>query len=141
MKTHESVVYSEVIDDDKVLIVTPTAAAVLELEPNSGALDLNQDTNDMASVLFTVNATSNFTSADFGHSPWSSVDMNESNGLEGLLLLGDENGDVTGYEWNESDGVIFEPQTRIALLGYGQTIQSVRTVSYTHLTLPTTPYV
>ncbi len=126
LKTHESVVYSEVIDDDKVLIVTATAAAVLELESNSGALDLNQDTNDMASVLFTVNATSNFTSADFGHSPWSSIDMNESSGLEGLLLLGDENGDVTGYEWNESDGVIFEPQTRIALLGYGQTIQSVR---------------
>ena len=126
LKTHESVVYSEVIDDDKVLIVTATAAAVLELESNSGALDLNQDTNDMASVLFTVNATSNFTSADFGHSPWSSIEMNESNVLEGLLLLGDENGDVTGYEWNESDGVIFEHQTRIALLDYGQTIQSVR---------------
>ncbi|RJU80867.1 MAG: hypothetical protein DWC09_05445 [Candidatus Poseidoniales archaeon] len=126
LKVDQGVVYSEVIDDDKVLIVTPTAAAVIELESNSGALDLNPNTNDMASVLFAVNATSNFTSADFGHSPWSSVNMDESNGLEGLLLLGDENGDISGYEWNESDGVIFEPQTRITLPGYGQTIQSVR---------------
>jgi presenilin-like A22 family membrane protease len=126
LKTHEGVLYSEVIDDDKVLIVTPTAAAVLELESNSGALDLNSNSNTMAKVLFTINATSNFTSADFGHSPWSTGNISESNGQEGLLLLGEENGDVTGFEWNQSDDVVFEPQTKIALLGYGQTIQSVR---------------
>ena len=126
LKTHEGVLYSEVIDDDKVLIVTPTAAAVLELESNSGALDLNSNSNTMAKVLFTINATSNFTSADFGHSPWSTGNISESNGQEGLLLLGEENGDVTGFEWNQSDDVVFEPQTKIALIGYGQTIQSVR---------------
>lgn len=126
LKTHEGVLYSEVIDDDKVLIVTPTAAAVLELETSSGALDLNPNSNSMAKVLFTINATSNFTSADFGHSPWSNGNISESNGQEGLLLLGEENGDVIGFEWNQSDGVIFEPQTKISLLGYAQTIQSVR---------------
>ena len=42
------------------------------------------------------------------------------------MLLGEENGDVHGYEWNESDEVFFEPQTRMKMLGYSDSIQSVR---------------
>ena len=127
LETQMGIVYSEVIDDDKVLIVTQSVAIVIELEESSGGFNLeNSDIYTDAKLLFELNATSNFTSADFGHSPWSNVSMDESDGREGLLLLGEENGDVHGYEWNESDGVYFEPQTRMKMLGYSDSIQSVR---------------
>ncbi len=127
LETHMGVLYSELIDENKVLIVTPTVAIVVELEQSSGILNIeNSDIYDDAKLLFELNATSNFTSVDFGHSPWSKVPLDESNGQEGLLLLGEENGDVHGYEWNESDEVFFEPQTRMKMLGYSDSIQSVR---------------
>ena len=127
LETHMGVLYSELIDDNKVLIVTSTVAIVVELEKSSGVFNIeNSDIYDDAKLLFELNATSNFTSVDFGHSPWSKVPLDESNGKEGLLLLGEENGDVHGYEWNESDEVFFEPQTRMKMLGYSDSIQSVR---------------
>ena len=127
LETHMGVLYSELIDENKVLIVTPTVAIVVELEQSSGIFNIeNSDIYDDAKLLFELNATSNFTSVDFGHSPWSKVPLDESNGQEGLLLLGEENGDVHGYEWNESDEVFFEPQTRMKMLGYSDSIQSVR---------------
>jgi len=127
LETHMGVLYSELIDDNKVLIVTPNVAIVVELEKSSGVFNIeNSDIYDDAKLLFELNATSNFTSVDFGHSPWSEVSLDESNGKEGLLLLGEENGDVHGYEWNESDEVFFEPQTRMKMLGYSDSIQSVR---------------
>ena len=127
LETHMGVLYSELIDENKVLIVTPTVAIVVELEKSSGIFNIeNSDIYDDAKLLFELNATSNFTSVDFGHSPWSKVPLDESNGQEGLLLLGEENGDVHGYEWNESDEVFFEPQTRMKMLGYSDSIQSVR---------------
>ena len=127
LETHMGVLYSELIDENKVLIVTPTVAIVVELEQSSGIFNVeNSDIYDDAKLLFELNATSNFTSVDFGHSPWSKVPLDESNGQEGLLLLGEENGDVHGYEWNESDEVFFEPQTRMKMLGYSDSIQSVR---------------
>lgn len=127
LETHMGVLYSELIDENKVLIVTPTVAIVVELEQSSGIFNVeNSDIYDDAKLLFELNATSNFTSVDFGHSPWSKVPLDESNGKEGLLLLGEENGDVHGYEWNESDEVFFEPQTRMKMLGYSDSIQSVR---------------
>ena len=125
LQTHVSIIHAEMIDEDKVFIVTPTAAVVIELERNSGALELDPNAKNPAKVLFQSNATSNFTSADFGHSPWSGVMINESNGHEGMVLLGEENGDVTAFEWNESEQIMFEPQTKLALLGYGESIQSV----------------
>ncbi len=127
LETHMGVLYSELIDENKVLIVTPTVAIVVELEKSSGIFNIeNSDIYDDAKLLFELNATSNFTSVDFGHSPWSKIPLDESNGQEGLLLLGEENGDVHGYEWNESDEVFFEPQTRMKMLGYSDSIQSVR---------------
>ena len=96
--------------------MTPTVAIVVELEQSSGIFNIeNSDIYDDAKLLFELNATSNFTSVDFGHSPWSRYPLDESNGKEGLLLLGEENGDVHGYEWNESDEVFFEPQTRMKM--------------------------
>lgn len=124
LQTHYGVEYAELIDDDKVLIVTSNMAVVVELEQTTPAFDpMAPDNHANASILFEINATSNFTSADFGHSPWSENLINESVEQEGLLLLGEENGDVIGFEWGE-DG--FTPQTKMNLEGYADSIQSVR---------------
>ena len=100
LKTHTGVEYAELIDDDKILIVTSNMAIVVQLEQTSSGFDpLAIDSKDDAKLLFEINATSNFTSADFGHSPWSEKKINESEEHEGFLLLGEENGDVVSFEW------------------------------------------
>ena len=130
LKTQTGVEYAELIDDNKILIVTSNMAIVIELEEFSSPPDPLADLliSD-AKILFQTNATSNFTSADFGHSPWSEKKINESEEHEGFLLLGDENGDVVSFEWNgnvtESESE-FTPQTKMNLLSYADSIQSVR---------------
>ena len=125
LQTHNGVEYAELIDDNKVLIVTPNMAIVIELEKTAPAFDPTapEGVYSQAKLLFQMNATSNFTSADFGHSPWSENLINESDEQEGFLLLGEENGDVIGIEWNTET---FTPQTNMNLLGYADSIQSVR---------------
>ncbi|MBT5391141.1 MAG: hypothetical protein HOL22_02220 [Euryarchaeota archaeon] len=127
LKTHDGVEYAELIDEDKVLIVTSNMAVVVELEQTSPAFDPEAPDNNHAnaSILFEINATSNFTSADYGHSPWSENLINESEDDEGFLILGEENGDVLGFEW-ESTELTFVPQTKMKLEGYANSIQSVR---------------
>ena len=127
LKTHDGVEYAELIDEDKVLIVTSNMAVVVELEQTSPAFDniAPDNIHANASILFEINATSNFTSADYGHSPWSENLINESEDDEGFLILGEENGDVLGFEW-ESTELTFVPQTKMKLEGYANSIQSVR---------------
>jgi presenilin-like A22 family membrane protease len=127
LKTHDGVEYAELIDEDKVLIVTSNMAVVVELEQTSPAFNpvAPEHIHANASILFEINATSNFTSADYGHSPWSENLINESEDDEGFLILGEENGDVLGFEW-ESTELTFVPQTKMKLEGYANSIQSVR---------------
>ena len=125
LKTHFGVEYAELIAEDMVLIVTSNTAVVIELEKTSPTLDplAPNMARSNASVLFQVNSTSNFTSADYGHSPWSENLINESEEGEGFLILGEENGDVLSIEKSGSE---FTPQTKMNLLGYADSIQSVR---------------
>ena len=124
LKTQDSLEFAELIDEDKVLIITPNMAIVVQLEKTSTAFDpLAIDFKADAKLLFQTNATSNFTSADFGHSPWSENTIKESVENEGFLILGEENGDVVSFEWKDDE---FTPQTKMNLLGYADSIQSVR---------------
>ncbi len=130
LETHYGVEYAELIDDDKILIVTANMAVVVELEKNAPAFDpfAPEEMKTPASILFELNSTGNFTSADYGHSPWSENEINDSEEHEGFLLLGDENGDVLGFERtsNDSETAMFVPQTKMNLEGYADSIQSVR---------------
>ena len=40
------------------------------------------------------------TGADFGHSPWAETNISDNNGQVGFLIVGEANGNVTGWEWN-----------------------------------------
>lgn len=127
LDVHLGTVHTQVIAEDKVLIVTSNMAAVILLEEFSGVNDpIAPEPTNFANVLFQHNATSNITTADFGPSPWSPVNHSSASASEGLILLGEDNGDVIGFEWNASLEPEFSEQTSMKLAGFGESIQSVR---------------
>ena len=151
LDAHIETVYAESLADDKVMIVTPTMAVVIELEKFSDANDpTTPEASNFAKVAFQYNATSTITSADFGPSPWSPAvyngpDANIYNGLdasEEIMILGEENGDVIGFAWNASATPEFTKEEGMMLEGFGTSIQSVRLVDkdvkgYTELLVTT----
>ena len=151
LDAHIETVYAESLADDKVMIVTPTMAVVIELEEFSDANDpTTPEASNFAKVVFQYNATSTITSADFGPSPWSPAvyngpDANIYNGLdasEEIMILGEENGDVIGFAWNASATPEFTKEEGMMLEGFGASIQSVRLVDkdvtgYTELLVTT----
>jgi len=151
LDAHIETVYAESLADDKVMIVTPNMAVVIELEEFSEANDpTTPEASNFAKVVFQYNATSSITSADFGPSPWSPAaytdpDYNPyfpSPQKEEILILGEENGDVVGFEWNASATPEFTKEEGMMLEGFGASIQSVRLVDkdvtgYTELLVTT----
>ena len=151
LDAHIETVYAESLADDKVMIVTPNMAVVIELEEFSEANDpTTPEASNFAKVVFQYNATSSITSADFGPSPWSPAPYNDpdynpyipSPQKEEILILGEENGDVVGFEWNASATPEFTKEEGMMLEGFGASIQSVRLVDkdvtgYTELLVTT----
>ena len=127
LDAHLNTLHAEVIDENKVLIATPAMAVVVLLEENAPAFDSNlPEINNFATVLFQHNATSTITSADFGPSPWSKETIENMSSSEGMILLGEENGDVRGFEWNATVDPEFAEQDAMKLTGFGESIQNVR---------------
>ena len=127
LDAHMDTLHAEVIDENKVLIATPAMAVVVLLEETAPAFDSNlPEITNFATVLFQHNATSAITSADFGPSPWSEKTIENMSSTEGMILLGEENGDVRGFEWNATVDLEFAEQEAMKLTGFGESIQSVR---------------
>ena len=85
------------ISDDRLLFVGENAATVMELRTTKESLS-----PEIMPIEFEYQSEGNITSADFGHSPWSSDEISENEGSTGLLIVGEANGNVTGWEWNET---------------------------------------
>ena len=64
------------------------------------------------------------TGADFGHSPWSESNISDNNGQEGFLIVGEANGNVTGWEWNNTKVTNdqFTPQEKMNLDGLFESV-------------------
>ncbi|MDA8838257.1 presenilin family intramembrane aspartyl protease [Candidatus Poseidoniales archaeon] len=143
LDAHKDTVYAESLANDKIMIVSPTMAVVIELEEFSQVNDQSATkATNFAKVVFQHNATSTITSADFGPSPWSSAVYNGPDSGEEIMLLGEENGDVIGFEWNASATPEFTNEEGMRLEGFGTSIQSVRLVDkdatgYTELLVTT----
>ena len=143
LDAHIETVYAESLADDKVMIVTPTMAVVIELEEFSNANDpTTPEASNFAKVVFQYNATSTITSADFGPSPWSSATYNGPDASGEIMILGEENGDAIGFAWNASATPEFTKEEGMMLEGFGTSIQSVRLVDkdftgYTELLVTT----
>jgi presenilin-like A22 family membrane protease len=129
LDAHLGTLHVEVIDEDKVMVASPAMAVVLLLEENAPAFDPTlPEVDTFATVLYQYNATSNITTADFGPSPWADATYDVASSDEGLLLIGEENGDVRGIQWNGSEAIPFFEQPGMNLVGFGDSIQSVRLV-------------
>jgi presenilin-like A22 family membrane protease len=112
------------IEDQRMLLVTESSALVLHLEENSGTLDI-----DLQKIIFQYNSSSSITAVDFDHSPWSENNISTNNGDEGLLVIGEQDGTVTGWEWqgNLPDGnAEFTIQEKMKLENFVDSVQNVQ---------------
>ena len=75
------------ISDDRLLIVSENVASVMELRTTKQSLS-----PELMPIEFEYYSEGNLTSADFGHSPWSSDEISQNNGESGFLLVGEVRG-------------------------------------------------
>lgn len=121
----EGVLYSEVISEDRLLITTNTQVCIVELEETNVDAPM-ENTMVPATTAFVRNSTGYYVSSDFGHSPWSDVTMENASADTGFILLGENNGNVLGFEWDQSAEIEVVEQTKMHLMDFAETIQSAR---------------
>ena len=112
------------IEQERMLLVTKSAALVLHLEENSESLTL-----DLQKIIFQYDSETNITSVDFGHSPWSEKTISMNMGDEGLLIIGEEDGSILGWEWQDNlanDVGAFTVQDKMKLDGFVDSVQNVQ---------------
>jgi len=112
------------IEDERMLLVTKSSALVLHLEENSGTLDI-----DLQKIIFQYDSSSSITTVDFGHSPWSENNISSNKGDEGLLIIGEQDGTITGWEWQDNlpnDEGAFTVQDKMNLENFVDSVQSVQ---------------
>jgi len=112
------------IEDERMLLVTKSSALVMHLEENSGTLDI-----DLQKIIFQYNSTSSITGVDFGHSPWSENNISSNIGDEGLLIIGEQDGTISGWEWQDNlpnDEGAFTIQEKMNLENFVDSVQNVQ---------------
>ena len=111
------------ISDDRLLFVGENAVTVMELRTTKQSL-----APEIMPIEFEYYSEDILTSADFGHSPWSAEKMSENSGESGLLLVGEANGNVTGWEWNgtKSDTNQFTLQENMNIDGLVDSVYQVQ---------------
>ena len=109
--------------DDRLLLVTEKTAMVMALKTSKVSL-----TAEEMPIEFEHYTEAGLTSADFGHSPWSTEKISDNNGMSGLLIVGEANGNVTGWEWNgtKSDTNQFSLQEKMKIDGLVDTVKQVQ---------------
>jgi presenilin-like A22 family membrane protease len=112
------------IEDERMLLVTESSALVLHLEENSGTLDI-----DLQNIIFQYNSSSGISAVDFGHSPWSENNISSNKGDEGFLIIGEQDGTITGWEWEgnlPNDVGAFSVQDKMNLDNFVDSVQNVQ---------------
>ncbi|MDB3858384.1 presenilin family intramembrane aspartyl protease [Candidatus Poseidonia sp.] len=125
----EGVIMSTLLTDDQLALVTPAHSGVLLLEESSqiGGVD-----NITLVFEHAPQAQATFTSADMGISPFEEDNATMVPENRRMILLGENNGTITGIEWDgsQSNDEAFSIQERMALEGL---VTSVTSVSITDL--------
>ena len=112
-----------ILFDDRLAMTTERASIVVILEETRQNLQI-----EPANLEFEYISSSTITSVDFGHSPWSEDNISENDGMNGFLIIGETNGNVTGWEWNggNSDTEQFELQEKMNLDGLADNVTQVQ---------------
>lgn len=125
----DGVILSTLLTDDQLALVTPAHAGVLLLEETSQIGGL-----DNITVLFehAPQSEATFASADIGVSPFEEDNATMVPENRRMILLGENNGTITGIEWDgsQSNDEAFSLQERMVLEGL---VTSVTSVSITDL--------
>ena len=82
--------------DDMLLITTERVSLSFTLEETRDS----PTEIGLVDVRFEYLTDKTITSVDFGHSPWSDSNMSTNYGNDGLLIIGESNGNITGWEWD-----------------------------------------
>ena len=111
------------ISDDRLLLVTDKTAMVMELRESKESL-----TNELMPIEFEYYSEEIVTSADFGHSPWSDTNISSNDGSAGFLIVGEANGNVTGWEWDGTKSVTnqFTIQEKMNVAGLVESVVQVQ---------------
>ena len=87
-------------------------------------------TLDLQKIIFQYDSESNITSVDFGHSPWSEKTISSNMGDEGLLIIGEEDGSILGWEWQDNTandvGAFTVQRDKMKLDGFVDSVQNVQ---------------
>ena len=125
----DGVIMSTLLTDDQLALVTPAHSGVLLLEESSQI-----GGTDNITIVFehAPQAQATFTSADMGISPFEEDNATMVPENRRMILLGENNGTITGIEWDgsQSNDEAFSVQERMALEGL---VTSVTSVSITDL--------
>ena len=127
--------HSQLLDDDHWFLAMPTQAASIVLEENAAALDLGQGAVNNATYHmqhYPEQGTA-LTSVDVGWSPFMEENISEAMSMpdtrhQRLILMGADDGTITGVEWNGSlEGEdAYTPQDKLNLDGLVDNVSSVR---------------
>ena len=111
------------LDSDKLLVVTESTSIIFTLEETKASLS-----PEFMPLEFEYLAGDKITSVDFGHSPWSEEIISMNDGKNGLLIIGESNGNVTGWEWDATrpDTKQFELQEKMNIAGLVDTVTQVQ---------------
>ena len=85
------------VDADRFLLVTEQVVGVIKLEKTKDTL-----ATIPATFEFEFNPQTNITSSDFGHSIWSKENISSNTGDKKLLIIGEEDGNITSWEWDNN---------------------------------------
>ncbi|MCS5536208.1 MAG: hypothetical protein NZ802_10175, partial [Candidatus Poseidoniales archaeon] len=92
-----------VIGGNKLLVVTPTQVVFAEIPTETKDLDNDRVVTVVDHIWnFTADDDNLFTSFDWGFSPHAGVTNENNSGEQMLLLLGTDDGDVFGFDFNLS---------------------------------------
>ena len=111
------------ISEDRMVLTTDNTVAVFALETTKQSL-----TAEIMPIEFEYYSEEIITSSDFGHSPWSTQEISENDGNSGFLLVGEANGNISGWEWNgtKSDTNQFTEQNKMNVDGLVDTVYQVQ---------------
>ena len=91
------------LTDDRMLLVTERWAGIVELDENQHTGTSFGDVNATVLWEFTPDSGDRFTTATFGHSPWSGINWFDAEDSNRLLIIGSEFGQLDGFIWNGSN--------------------------------------
>ena len=111
------------LDSDKLLVVTESTSIIFTLKETKASLS-----PEFMPLEFEYLTGDKITSVDFGHSPWSEELISMNDGKNGLLIIGEQNGNVTGWEWDatRSDTQQFELQEKMNIAGLVNNVTQVQ---------------